>query len=190
MPDLQLPHIDYLRQRDPRLAEAIEGIQSAINNLASQLGGAPVGSQNAPIPPQALNVTAAGGIFDIAISDPYPATTEVAPEYFLEYSASPTFSAPVVIHLGPARNHRAYLGNQTLYWRCYSQVGRASPPSALTYFGPVNAPAAVAGGGATSGPALLPSAGSGTGPTVSPLGGIGYGRLPVRLPISKRPGLE
>lgn len=176
----QVPHLDYLRQKEPRLAEALQSVQDALNTLANQTGSAPQGSPVTPSTPTAISVTAAGGIFDIAIQDNNPSNLGVGPDYFLEYSLTASFAQPVVIHLGPARNHRANLGNQTLYWRAYSQNGRASQPSAPVYFGTVTNPTPVVGGGATVGPNLLPSNGSGTAPTTGLQGGAGYGRLPVR----------
>lgn len=176
----QVPHLDYLRQKEPRLAEAFEALQGALNTLANQTGLVPQGDPVTPPAPVGINVTAAGGIFDIAIEDNNPATLGVAPDYFVEYSLTASFNQPIVIHLGPARNHRSNLGNQTLYWRAYSQNGRASQPSKPVYFGSSLAPTPVVGGGATAGPNPLPSNGSGTAPTSGTQGGSGYGRLPVR----------
>lgn len=187
--NFQVPHLDYVRSKDPRLAEAFQAVQDAVNTMADQTGSVPQGLPVTPGAPLSMNVTAAGGVFDIAVQDSEPASTGVAPDYFLEYSPTPNFLAPTVVHLGPARNHRANLGNQTLYWRTYKQYGRASQPSAPTYFGNAQTPTAVAGGGAISGPNLLPSAGSGTAPTSGTQGGSGYGKLPVRIGIAQKPGL-
>jgi hypothetical protein len=180
MPNLQIPHLDIISQRDPLLGEALRAFQTSLNTVASQTGATAQGIQSTPNAPSQLNVTAAGGIFDVAIQDNLPSQVGVAPDYFLEYSLTPNFIAPIVIHLGPARNHRANLGNQTLYWRTYSQNGRASQPSGKTYFGPFSAPTPVVGGGSITGPNPLASAGSGTAPTNGTRGGSGYGVLPVR----------
>ena len=183
----ELPNLDYLGQKDPRLAETLKAVRDALNNVAQQTGSIPVGLPSKPPSPSALNVTAAGGIFDMAISDNNPANSGIAPDYFIEYSLTQSFAQPVVIHLGPARNHRANLGNQTLYFRAYSQIGRASPPSDPIYMGPQAQPTPIIGGGATSGPTPLGSTGSGTAPTNGTEGGSGYGKLAIRQP--GRPGL-
>jgi hypothetical protein len=73
--------------------------------------------------------------------------------------------------MGASRNLYTQLGNQTLYWRAYSQyIG--SMPSAPVSFG--SPPTAVVGGG-TAGPAPLPSTGSGTLPNGLVRGGNGFG---------------
>ena len=182
MPNFQITNLPYHAKDDPRLAESFQQIQDAINNLAQQTASVPVGQQAAPSAPSALSVTGSGGIFDIQIQDNNPANTGIAPDYFLEYSTTPGFtpSATIQVHIGPVRNTRLSLGNQTLYWRVYSQNGRASQTSGKTYFGSQSSPTPVAGGGAISGPAIQPSAGSGTGPTTGQAPGVGYGILPVR----------
>lgn len=180
MPNFQIPNLPYHQQKDPRLGETLQAIQDAFNTMAQQAGISAQGQQITPTPPQQLNVTAAGGVYDIQIQDNAPSQTGIAPDYFLEYSTTPGFVAPVVVHLGPARNHRVTLGNQTLYWRTYSQFGRASQPSSPTYFGTAQTPTPVAGGGTITGPNIQPSTGSGTAPTSGTRGGSGYGIQPVR----------
>src|SRR6266446_3398732 len=94
--------------------------------------------------------------------------------YFAESDTTPAFAAPRVYFMGASRNMYVQLGNQTLYWRAYSQyIG--SLPSAPVSFG--SPPTAVAGGGAT-GPAPLPSSGSGVFPNGVPRGGNGFGVHP------------
>ena len=180
MPNFQVPNLEYLRAKDPRLAEVFDSIQNALNNIATQTGAVPQGPASTPSAPSGLNVTAAQGIFDIAITDNEPSQSNIAPDYFLEYSTTQSFQQPTVIHLGPSRNWRGTLGNQTLYWRTYKQVGRGSQPSRPIYFGGPAQPVAVIGGGASSGPTPLPSQGSGTASTNGLQGGVGYGKLPVR----------
>src|SRR6202012_5704863 len=89
--------------------------------------------------------------------------------YFLESASEPAFTAPHVYFLGSSRNLRLSLGNQTLYWRGYSQyIG--STPSAPVAFG--SPPTAVTGGG-LAGPA--PQASSGSGTATAQQGGSGFG---------------
>jgi hypothetical protein len=180
MPNFQPTNMDVIRQMSPQLADSIQALADALNNVSRQTGAEPQGTPQPPAAPSVLNVTSAGGIFDIQILDNSPANSGVAPDYYLEYSTTPNFAAPIVVPLGPTRNWRRNLGNQTLYWRAYTQIGRASQPSPATYFGPINAPTPVVGGGAVTGPVPLPSAGSGTSPTNGLKGGAGYGALPVR----------
>jgi hypothetical protein len=66
------------------------------------------------------------------------------------------------------------LGNQTLFWRAYSQYIGSLPSAPITFGAP---PVAVAGGGST-GPAPLPSTGSGTLLNGLPRGGNGFGIHP------------
>lgn len=179
-PQFEVKNLDYITQDDARYGEAFRQLQTIINNLAQQTASAPEGLPDAPAAPTELVVTAAGGIFDIAIKDNNPSQIGIAPDYFLEYSSSASFTTPTQVYLGPVRNWRRSLGNQTLYWRCFAQVGRASQPSAKVYFGNPASPTPVVGGGATSGPAPQPSQGSGTGPTSGQDGGIGYGKRSVR----------
>jgi hypothetical protein len=91
--------------------------------------------------------------------------------YFAESDVTPAFSAPRVYFLGASRNLYVQLGNQTLYWRAFSQyIGSlASTPVA---FG--TPPTAVVGGGA-SGPTPQPSQGSGALPNGKVRGGNGFG---------------
>lgn len=179
---LQLKHLNAIAQggaSPAMVAETWKSVLDAINTIAKHTAISVVGPQVQPPPPVSLNVIAANGIFDVAIQDNNPAEGNLAPEYFVEYSTSPSFNAPIVKHLGPSRNWRPMLGNQTLYFRAYSQFGRSSAVSAHRYFGPNNAPTPVIGGG-VAGPTIQASAGSGTNPTSGLGGGVGYGRIPVR----------
>lgn len=185
-PNLQLLHLAYHTQKDPRLGETLSQIQKVLNNIAGQTATAPEGLQSPPAAPTSITVTAADGIFDVAIADNDPTNTQLSPDYFIEYSTTQNFLAPTVIYLGPARNWRRSLGNQTLYFRCYSQYARASQPSPTIYFGTTAAPTPVVGGGASSGPTVQPSQGSGTAPTNGQSGGSGFGKKDVR----RNPGIR
>ena len=57
--------------------------------------------------------------FDISITDPSVARAGLF--YFAESDITPAFSTPLVYFMGPLRNLCVQLGNQTLYWRAYSQ---------------------------------------------------------------------
>lgn len=177
MQKLNIANIEIIRQRDPHLAEALESIALQTASVAEQTTATLHGSTPAPPAPSSLNVTAAGGIFDMSITD--HSTVQRGINYFVEYSDSPSFVKPRQIDLGQARNERRSLGNQTLYFRAYSAYP-TSPRSEVVYHGgSASAPAAVVGGGAVTGPALQDSQGSGT--TEGANGGDGgFGLSPTR----------
>jgi len=66
------------------------------------------------------------------------------------------------------------LGNQTLYWRAYSQFVGSLASVPVT----VGSPATAVVGGGTSGPAPLPSSGSGALPNGLLRGGNRFGAVP------------
>lgn len=182
MGQLRLKHLGAIAQGQAtpaQIAETLRDLLDGVNTVAKHTAVSVVGHEVAPSPPVALSVVASGGIFDVAIQDNAPADIDRTPEYFVEYSTSASFAAPIVKHLGPSRNWRPMLGNQTLYFRAYSQFGRSSSVSEHRYFGPSNAPTPVVGGG-VAGPTIQASTGSGTNPTSGLGGGVGYGRIPVR----------
>lgn len=165
---INIPNLDYVRQKDPRLYEVVVALRNAIPNLTI------------PAPPEvaALDVTAANGVFHAVITDLGHPQKGVG--YFLEYDTVPGFPSPHVIDLGASRDWRGYLGNLTLYWRAYSQYMPPlnSPPSPTLMFGG-SGPIAVVGGG-SSGPSLPDSTGSGTGSITGQNGGVGNGINLVR----------
>jgi len=164
---LTIPQLAQIKGRDPYLYESLKQVVGAVNALGRATGVDPSGSIAEPAPIGGLSVVAANGIFNLAITDNSPVRRGIF--YFAESDASPAFPAPHVYFLGSSRNLRVSLGNQTLYWRAYSQyIG--STPSAPVAFG--SPPAAVTGGGA-AGPAPQPSSGSGT--ATAQQGGSGFG---------------
>jgi hypothetical protein len=169
---LTVAQLAPLRNRDPYLYETLVRIVSAVNSTSQRAGVDPSTPAPAPSPIASLNVHAANGWFDLSITD--PSVSRPGLFYFAESDTTPAFRAPRVYFLGASRNLYVQLGNQTLYWRAYSQyVG--SLPSAPVAFG--SPPIAVAGGGAT-GPAPLPSQGSGVLPNGIVRGGNGFGVHP------------
>jgi hypothetical protein len=169
---LTVAQLAPLKDRDPYLYETLTRIVSAVNSTSQRAGVDPSVPAPAPSTIVSVSVQAANGWFDISIADPSDARPGLF--YFAESDVTPAFSAPRVYFLGASRNLYVQLGNQTLYWRAYSQyIGSlASTPVA---FGPP--PAAVAGGGA-SGPAPQPSQGSGAAPSGKIRGGNGFGTSP------------
>lgn len=178
MPNLTLQDLEALRTQSPALGRALDQVVAAIN-ASNQV-------QQPDAPPQisALQVTAAGGVFDIAITDNNPVYRGV--NYFVEYSTTQSFNQPIVVDLGASRNYRATWGNQTFFFRAYSQYP-TSAPSQPVYFGSATSPIAVTGGGVSSGPAPLGSNGSGTAPSSGKDGGAGFGKDPYRGGKGGRP---
>ena len=154
---LTIPQLAQIKGRDPYLYESLKQVVGAVNALGRATGVDPSGSIAEPAPIGGLSVVAANGIFDVAITDNSPVRRGIF--YFAESDTSPAFPAPHVYFLGSSRNLRVSLGNQTLYWRAYSQ-----------YIG--STPSAVTGGGA-AGPSPQPSSGSGT--ATAQQGGSGFG---------------
>jgi hypothetical protein len=168
---LTVPQLASIKNESPRTYEAIKQVVSAVNSIGRATGVDPSGSIAAPDPIGGISVVAADGIFDLAITDNSAVHRGIY--YFAESDTSPDFTAPHVYFLGSSRNLRVSLGNQTLYWRAYSQY-LGSQPSAPVAFGAP--PTAVVGGGA-AGPPLQTSSGSGT--AGGQAGGSGFGKNTV-----------
>lgn len=165
-----LPELEYIRSKDARLADALQKILDEVNLTQKGTGVAPAGRLPAPPTLGGISVTAAGGTFDVQLTD--KAATLPGVTYFVEYDTSPQFSNAYVVPLGVARNRHITLGNGTYYWRAYSQnVGGVQSP--IVVFGGTT-PTGVAGGGAVVGPAPQTTQGSGT----SQAPGFGFGTPP------------
>jgi hypothetical protein len=166
---LKIGQLAQIKSESPYVYEALTQLVNAVNAVGRGTGIDPSGPISAPAPIASLNVTAADGIFDLAITDNSSVHRGIF--YFAESDTTPAFSRPYVHFLGSSRNCRVALGNQTLYWRAYSQYLGSDPSAPVTYGSP---PIAVAGGG-SAGPALQPSQGSGTAPGTA--GGLGFGTV-------------
>jgi hypothetical protein len=164
---LTIPQLAQIKGRDPYLYESLQQVVGAVNSLGRATGVDPAGSIAAPAPIGALSVAAADGIFDIALTDNSPVRRGIF--YFAESDTTPAFTAPHVYFLGSSRNLRVSIGNQTLYWRAYSQYIGSVPSPPVAFGAP---PVAVTGGG-LAGPPLQPSSGSGTAGAQQ--GGSGFG---------------
>jgi len=150
--------------------EALTQLVNGVNSLGRATGVDPSGTIAAPSPIGSLNVTAADGIFDLAITDNSALNRGIF--YFAESDTTPAFHQPYVHFLGSSRNLRVALGNQTLYWRAYSQYLGSETSQPIAFGTP---PTAVTGGGAASGSPLQPSNGSGT--ASGSQGGSGFGQV-------------
>jgi hypothetical protein len=175
---LTVAQLAPLKDKDAYLYETLVKIVSAVNATSQNAGVDPSTPGQAPAPIASVQVQAANGWFDLAISDPSPSRPGLF--YFAESDVTPGFNSPRVYFLGSSRNLYVQLGNQTLYWRAYSQYVGSSPSAPVTYGTPA---IGVAGGGA-SGPTPLPSGGSGTLLNGVVKGGNGFG-VPLGARIVK-----
>src|SRR5216683_716807 len=166
---LTVAQLAPLKDRDPYLYETLVKIVSSVNATSQRAGVDPSTPAPAPSPIASLSVQASNGWFDISVTDPSAARPGLF--YFAESDTTPAFAAPRVYFMGASRNLYVQLGNQTLYWRAYSQYIGSLPSSPIAYGAPS---IAVAGGGST-GPAPLPSSGSGVLPNGLLRGGNGFG---------------
>jgi hypothetical protein len=172
----KVPHISDIYSRDAQLGIALQAAEDAINQGLLQVAASGQGSTNPPANISSLSVSAANGVFDFAIVDHNPVLRGI--NYFVEYSTTPSFTAPHVIDLGASRNFRTFLDSGTYYFRAYSAYP-TSARSSPVYFGSQSNPTAVNGGGAVAGPAPLASQGSGTSSGANG-GDGGFGNDPVR----------
>jgi hypothetical protein len=167
---LKIGQLAQIKSDWPYVYEALTQIVNAVNSVGRAAGVDPSGTIDPPAPIGSLRVTSADGIFDLAITDNSSVHRGIF--YFAESDVTPAFSQPRVHFLGSSRNLRVALGNQTLYWRAYSQYLGSDPSEPVTFGSPATA---VTGGGTATGPQLQPSTGSGTAPGTA--GGSGFGRL-------------
>src|SRR5271170_1779572 len=154
---LKIGQLAQIKSDSPYVYEALTQIVNGVNAVGRATGVDPSGTIAEPDPIGSLSVTAADGIFDLAITDNSSVNRGIF--YFAESDVTPAFSQPYVHFLGSSRNLRVSLGNQTLYWRAYSQYLGSDPSEPITLGTPASA---VTGGGTATGPALQASNGSGT----------------------------
>ncbi len=169
---LTVAQLAPLKDRDPYLYETLVKIVSAVNATSQRAGVDPSTPAPAPSSIASLTVRASSGWFDLAIVD--PANSRPGLFYFAESDVTPGFNSPRVYFMGSSRNLYVQLGNQSLYWRAYSQYVGSLPSAPVTFGAP---PLPVSGGG-ISGPTPLPSQGSGALPNGLLRGGNGFGIHP------------
>jgi hypothetical protein len=165
---LTLSQLAQIKKESPYTYEALTQVVTAVNSIGRATGVDPTGEISAPSPIGGISVVAADGIFDVAITDNSAVNRGIY--YFAESDATPGFSAPHVYFLGSSRNLRVSLGNQTLYWRGYSQYLGSQPSAAVAFGSPATA---VVGGGAAGPP---PQSSSGSGTASGGSGGSGFGK--------------
>src|ERR1700676_1947651 len=122
---LKIGQLAQIKSDSPYVYEALTQIVNGVNSVGRATGVDPSGTIAAPEPIGGLSVTAADGIFDLAITDNSSVNRGIF--YFAESDTTPAFSRPYVHFLGSSRNLRVSMGNQTLYWRARSPDLRAAP---------------------------------------------------------------
>lgn len=170
---ISVRHLAAIRAADPMMYETLTDIINGHDAAATQTNASSNGQTPTPPRINALTVQAKDGIFHASITDNGQIYRGI--NYHLQYSTDPQFSAPITVHLGPSRDYRGHIGNQTLYWRAYSDYP-TSAHSQPVYHGGAQ-PLPVAGGGSQSGPTIPAGQGSGTG---QPGQISGYGPVPYR----------
>ena len=151
---LQIPQIAQTRELSPYLYEALQKIVAAVNSLGKRVGVDPVPAAQtatglnlpAPAAPASIAVTAARGIFSVALAASAGATN--AALYFVELAADSLFATTGVYPLGTSLAANISLGNVTRYIRARAKYPE-SDFSPYVVFGGV-APTAVNGGLAQS----------------------------------------
>jgi hypothetical protein len=166
---LKIGQLAQIKSDSPYVYEALTQLVNGINALGRATGVDPSGTIDSPAPIGSLTVKAADGIFDLAITDNSAVHRGIF--YFAESDTTPAFSRPYVYFMGSSRNLRVALGNQTLYWRAYSQYLGSNPSHPITFGTPATP---VNGGGVATGPSLQASQGSGTASGTQ--GGSGFGQ--------------
>ena len=173
---LKIGQIAQIKSESPYTYEALTQIVNGVNSVGRATGVDPSGPiASADAHPAAWSVEAADGIYDVAIADNSAVNRGIF--YFAESDTTPAFAQPYVHFMGSSRNLRISMGNQTLYWRAYSQYLGSEPSEPVTFGTPATA---VTGGGTATGPALQASNGSGT--ATGSEGGSGFGTVAASTP--------
>lgn len=142
-----------------KLYETLKAMNTAQDNVTSQTNGSTSAQPASPPPLTSMAVSAQDGLFHVSLQ--HEANFYRGVNYHVEYSTSPNFTNPFPIHMGPNREMRVMLGNQTLHFRAATSYG-ISQPSTWIYHGG-STPIAVTGGGVSGPPLPAQSQGSGTG---------------------------
>jgi hypothetical protein len=158
------------------IVEALQDVQKMLQNVSSQTNANLQGTQSAPpMPPNALKVTASGGVAHVQIID--NGDFYSGKNYHLQYSPTIGFESPCNHFMGPSRDVRIPVGGTPLYYRVVADYGSVSGQSQAVYHtsGGVQPVAVTASG--TDQPPIPAGQGSGTG---MPGQISGYGPLPYR----------
>jgi hypothetical protein len=128
---LTVSQIAPLKDRDPYLYETLTKIVASVNATSQRAGVDPSTPAPAPTAIASMTVQASNGWFDISVADPSDARPGLF--YFAKSDTTPAFTAPRVYFMGASRNLYVQLGNQTLYWRAFSQYIGSLPSAPVTF---------------------------------------------------------
>ena len=134
MSRFNIQNIAYIRTDDRHYYTAFQSISEAINRISDQANVDPTASQVATPPPVGgINVTEAGGIHDVQITDQSPAYAGL--RYTADYSQTADFSNFHTLDMGVSQNVRANLGAGQYYWRASSHYHPATPSAPVVHGG-------------------------------------------------------
>jgi hypothetical protein len=168
---LTLPHLGYIKTKDPYLGETIEALMKAVNQHGLTVGVDPTGTFPAPDAPNAISVVSVPQGLDVSITDNNPRRGEI---YFVDYALTASFAGARTEQLGASRNVILPVGATTWFVRAYSSL-LGSEISPYTVFGGT-VPRSVLGGAANPPQASQGTgAGSITGASPNPPTGGGLG---------------
>jgi hypothetical protein len=182
--------LNEIYQNDSRLGTLLSRVIKAVNQTANTAGVAPVGQSTRLAPPDSVNVSAAGEMMHVSITDNSAADRTV--HYFTQVSNNPQFAQPITIHHGPSRTSAPFTlptkdgsgATHNWYVRSFRQRPGGPPSDPITYGGSAS-PTAVTMSGSTQFN-LLPSTGSGTGDNTGTQGAQGFGKQPTRPPTGPK----
>ena len=174
-PTTPVRNLDYIRDKDERLYEALSDIITHYTTQGQQTNSNAVGQPAPPPAVSSVNVTGRGGYLHVAINDQGNIYRGI--RYYVEHADNPHFTDAINVPMGDSRNVSIAVGNQTRYVRAYSAY-ISSGPSEAVYHGSQVQPTAVSGGGTSEGPLFLPSQSSGT--AIPGQGISGPGPVPFR----------
>lgn len=171
------------------VANGLQRIQDAINQLGTNLGAPAYGKMENPPPINGVKVKAQDGSVHVTIDDQNAIQRGI--NYFVEHSTRPDFVGAHVEHLNAARGTILTLpgmtdngDDQPHYIRAYSQYRASEPGEKVNFGGTVPTPVLPGGNVMMT---LLPSTGSGTAAANGQQQGSGLGKVLFRpAPAPKR----
>lgn len=159
------------------LVQALQMLESSVNQVGTNLAADPTQTLPAPPPIQAVNVSAnSSGLVHTTIT--HNSQTQRNTNYFLEWSSDPNFVQNVYPeHLGASRHKVLTLPNGTWYMRGFHQLSGSMPSTPVNYGGTNPTSIVVSGSSALT---LLDSPGSGTAAPNGTQPGWGLGKTLYR----------
>ena len=125
---ISVKNLDFIRQYQEigtKLAEALQQIADAHNQVEQQGNFNSTGQPKAPPPVQGLMVQASNGHFQVAIDHNVDRYRGV--NYFVEHADNPNFTDSHTEEMGASRNANLFLGDSTRYFRAYAAYPGSAP---------------------------------------------------------------